>query len=53
MSKSYYGRKWTVSLYTNGHGSKTFGPLLYHNSQRAGLELYFWVWNLTILREHH
>lgn len=52
MSKSYYGRKWTVSLYTNSNGSKRFGPELWYNGQRAGFDLYFYIWNLTILREH-
>lgn len=51
MSKSYYGRRWTLSFYNNGNGSRVFGPTFWYNSQRAGLDLYFHRWNLTILRE--
>lgn len=52
MNKNYYGKKWTLSFYDKETGSKRFGPEFWFNDQRTGFDLYFWTWNLTILREH-
>jgi hypothetical protein len=45
------GRHWSVSSWQAKNGSKQFGVALWFNSQRACLQLSFWVWEIYVMRE--
>lgn len=47
--KQYFGRHFSIWPYTVGNGSKSFGGSLWFNSQRVGLELKFWVWEIQFI----
>lgn len=42
---------WAFHCFRVGNGSKQFGGAFWFNSQRVGLQLNFWVWELQIMRD--
>jgi hypothetical protein len=47
----YWGKRWTIAHFRVGNGSKQFGMSVWWNSDRAGLEIHFWLWGYQIMRE--
>lgn len=47
----YFGRVWTVNNFRVGNGSKAFGVNLWFNTARVGLEIHYWTWEFTVMRE--
>lgn len=44
-------KRYSLHRYRVGNGSKQFGVNLWGNSQRLGLEVSFWVWQISVMRE--
>lgn len=51
MKLEHWGRKWTLTCFRHGNGSKTLGFRLWWNEQRVGLELNLGIRELSIMRE--
>ena len=51
MKLDHWGRKWILTCFRHGNGSKQVGFRVWWNSQRIGLEINFGARELSLMRE--